>query len=62
MLPPSDRSKVPDRPHRMPMKLSSVTTAFRISIDSVMVALVNICMSSWMRWSGLSGVTPSACA
>ncbi|MNG18358.1 hypothetical protein D3C84_1024160 [compost metagenome] len=35
--PPRVKLKVPDRPHRMPTKLASVTTAFSRPMDRFMV-------------------------
>ena len=53
--PPSAKLKPPESDHRMPTKLTSVTTAFRKPIDRSMVCVVNRFTSSCRRWSGLSG-------
>ena len=59
VVPLKVNEKLPDSAHSSPMKLMSVTTAFSRPMERDIVALVKICMSSWMRWSGLSGVCPS---
>lgn len=56
--PPNEKLKLPLSDHRMPTKLTSVTTAFSRPMLSDTLYVVNRFRSSWMRWSGLSGDLP----
>ncbi|MNU05541.1 hypothetical protein D3C72_2503830 [compost metagenome] len=53
--PLKSKAKLPERPQRMPTKLTRMTTAFIRPMVNPTVSPVNRFRSSAMRWSGLSG-------
>ncbi|OIQ64780.1 hypothetical protein GALL_536690 [mine drainage metagenome] len=55
-VPPTVKEKPPDRCHKIPTKLTSVTSALSSPMVNDTLKWVNWPMSSWIRWSGLSGL------